>query len=151
MLMRNNLDYRCELDHQVSKWTSWTFNLNQYLLNLMTTHLYLDLLTPEERLKKGKGLKNVPVKGLLPLEKTKVSMMRHGNEADLIRKVAASMAPAAKASKGVSKKGKGTKKLNVRFKDGTKVGSKQPSQQPTQSGAGMIEEEEEAEESEGGR
>ena len=58
----------------------------------MTTHLYLDLLTPEERINRGKAIKmKVPVKGLLPLEKTKVSMMRHANEGDLIRKVVASM------------------------------------------------------------
>jgi hypothetical protein len=121
MMLRNNLDYRCEVDHQVSKWTSWTFNLNQYLLNLMTTHLYLDLLTPEERVNRGKAIKTVPVKGLLPLERTKVSMMRHGNEADLIRKVAASMnhAPAGKSSAAKGTK-KGTKNRNVRFKDGAK-------------------------------
>lgn len=57
----------------------------------MTTHLYLDLLTPEERINRGKAMKKVPTKGLLPIERTKVSMMRHGNEADLIRKVVASM------------------------------------------------------------
>jgi hypothetical protein len=122
MMLRNNLDYRCEVDHQVSKWTSWTFNLNQYLLNLMTTHLYLDLLTPDERVNRGKAIKTVTVKGLLPLERTKVSMMRHGNEGDLIRKVAASTNPALAGKGNAPAKGikKGAKNRNVRFKDGAK-------------------------------
>ena len=68
--MRNNLDYRCEMDKQISKWSSWTFNLNNYLVNLMTTHLYIDLLTPEEKVSRGKAIKKPPVKGLLPLDKT---------------------------------------------------------------------------------
>jgi hypothetical protein len=125
MMLRNNLDYRCEVDHQVSKWTSWTFNLNQYLLNLMTTHLYLDLLTPDERVNRGKAIKTVTVKGLLPLERTKVSMMRHGNEGDLIRKVAASTNPTAPNAPAKGTK-KGAKNRSVRFKDGAKQGSKQP-------------------------
>ena len=91
-------------------------------------------------------MKKVPVKGLLPLEKTKINMLRHGNEADLIRKVAASMAPAKdKTTTGGKKNAKNNKKLNVRFKDGTKVGSKQPTQQPTQSAAIIPEDQEEEE------
>jgi hypothetical protein len=57
----------------------------------MTTHLYLDLLTPDERLNRGKAKKMPHVKGLLPLERTKVGQMRHGNEMDLLRKVHASL------------------------------------------------------------
>jgi hypothetical protein len=75
-------------------------------------YLYLDLLTPEERIAKGKAIKKPPIKGLLPLEKTKVAMLRHGNEGDLLRKVVASMQPPKPAE---SKKNR-----NVRFKDGTK-------------------------------
>ena len=56
------------------------------------------------------------MKGLLPLERTKVSMMRHGNEADLIRKVAASMEPAKPPAAAKTTGGK--KNKNVRFKDG---------------------------------
>ena len=107
MLLRNNLDYRCEVDKQVSKWSSWTFNLNQYLLNLMTTHLYIDLLTPEEKVARGKAIKKPPVKGLIPLERTKMKMFRHTNEGDLLRKVQANL------------KGSGGNRKNVSFGAGT--------------------------------
>ena len=49
MFLRNNLDYRCEIDKKVTKWSAWSFNLNQYLINLMNTHLYTDLLSAEEK------------------------------------------------------------------------------------------------------
>lgn len=77
----------------------------------MTTHLYTDLLSPEEKIKRGKAIKKPPVKGLLPLEKTKVGMMRHNNEVELLRKIQA-------GNKG---------KKNVRFNDGTKEGKNKKS------------------------
>jgi hypothetical protein len=79
--------------------------LNQYLLNLMTTHLYIDLLTPEEKVNRGKAIKKPPVKGLIPIERTKLKMFRHANEADLLRKIQGNL--------------KGRK--NVSFGAGTKV------------------------------
>ena len=109
MLLRNNLDYRCEIDKQVSKYTSWTYNLNQYLVNLMTTHLYIDLLTPEEKVNRGKAIKKPPVKGLIPLERTKLKMFRHANEGDLLRKIEGNL----KGRKNVSF-GAGTKKLDAK-------------------------------------
>jgi hypothetical protein len=78
----------------------------------MTTHLYIDLLTPEEKLKRGKGIKKPPIKGLLPLEKTKVAMMRHVNEVELLRKIQSGL----------------TGKKNVRFKAETgDMGGSKPS------------------------
>lgn len=109
MLLRNNLDYRCEMDRQVSKWSSWTYNLNLYLLNLMTTHLYIDLLTPEEKVNRGKAIKKPPVKGLIPLERTKMKMFRHANEAELLRKIQGNL----KGRKNVSF-GAGTKVLDAK-------------------------------------
>lgn len=109
MVLRNNLDYRCEIDKQVSKYTSWTYNLNQYLVNLMTTHLYIDLLTPEEKVNRGKAIKKPPVKGLIPLERTKLKMFRHANEGDLLRKIEGNL----KGRKNVSF-GAGTKKLDAK-------------------------------------
>ena len=109
MLLRNNLDYRCEIDKQISKWTSWTYNLNLYLINLMTTHLYIDLLTTEEKVNRGKAIKKPPVKGLIPLEKTKMKMFRHANEADLLRKIQGNL----KGRKHVSF-GAGTKVLDAK-------------------------------------
>lgn len=53
----------------------------------MSTHLYTDLLTAEEKAMRGKPIKKPA--GLLPLEKTKVAQMRHANEADLLRRVQA--------------------------------------------------------------
>ena len=107
MMLRNNVDYKCEIDKSVTKYSSWTFNLNQYLINLMSTHLYLDLLSNEEKAARGKPIKKPA--GMLPVERTKISMLRHGNEADLLRKIQASF-------KG---------KKNVRFNANTK--GKQPS------------------------
>lgn len=121
MLLRNNLDYRCEIDKQLSKYTSWTYNLNQYLVNLMTTHLYIDLLTPEEKVNRGKAIKKPPVKGLIPLERTKLKMFRHANEADLLRKIQGNL--------------KGRK--NVSFGAGTKVlDAKKPGKSMSKKGAG---------------
>ena len=85
MVLRNNIDYSCEVDHQFTKWSTWTYNINQYLMNLMSTHLYTDLLTVEEKAQRGKPIKKAA--GLLPIEKTKIQQMRHVNEAELLRKV----------------------------------------------------------------
>ena len=71
----------------------------------MTTHLYIDLLTPEEKVNRGKAIKKPPVKGLIPLERTKLKMFRHANEAELLRKIQGNL--------------KGRK--NVSFGAGTKV------------------------------
>jgi hypothetical protein len=71
----------------------------------MTTHLYIDLLSPEEKVSRGKAIKKPQVKGLIPLEKTQMKMLRHGNETDLLRKVQANL--------------KGRK--NVSFGAGTKI------------------------------
>ena len=52
----------------------------------MTTHLYTDLLSNEEKASWGQPIKKPPA-GLLPLEKTKIQSMRHTNEVDLLRKI----------------------------------------------------------------
>jgi hypothetical protein len=70
----------------------------------MSTHLYSDLLTSEERAQRGKPIKKPA--GMLPLEKTKVNMMRHTNEAELLRKIQAGL----KGKKNVSCKEGGLKK-----------------------------------------
>jgi hypothetical protein len=58
---------------------------------MMNTNLYLDLLSPEERVNQGQPIKKPPVAGLLPIERTKVSQLRHANEGDLLRKVQAGL------------------------------------------------------------
>lgn len=58
---------------------------------MMSTNLYLDLLSPEERMNRGKPIKKPPAAGLLPLEKTKVAQMRHVNELELLRKIQAGL------------------------------------------------------------
>lgn len=62
----------------------------------MSTHLYTDLLTPEEKASRGKPIKKVA--GMLPLDKMKVSQMRHVNEVELLRKIQAGL----KGKKNVS-------------------------------------------------
>lgn len=86
----------------------------------MTTHLYIDLLTPEEKVSRGKAIKKPPVKGLLPLEKTQIKMLRHVNEAELLRKVQGNIKGRKNVSFGAGTKvkdalkpGKGAKKIGV--------------------------------------